>query len=148
MKKLSHAKIMLIEDHEIDTFIAEKTFFNAGFNGEIIKPASVLAAINILDELLKQNESIPSLIFLDLVLPLHDGFYFLEKFNDLFINTEFKPEIIILTASFNPDQKTHLLNNDLVTAYFDKPLTHDIALAVLSSKYQFNNTNKRMALKE
>ena len=120
MKKLSHDKIMLIEDNEIDVFIVERILKNVGFKGEIITSNSVLTALNLLEELLKNNESLPSLIFLDIVLPVHDGFYFLEKFNDLFINEEFKPEIIILTASFNPDQKTHLLNKDFVTAYWIK----------------------------
>ena len=138
MEKFSHSKTMLIEDNEIDTFIAERILKNVGFKGEIIISNSVVTAINLLEELLKQSENIPSLIFLDLVLPLHDGFYFLEKFNDLFINEEFQPEIIILTACFNPDQKAHLLNNDFVTGYFDKPLTNDIVLSLLSSKYQLN----------
>jgi CheY-like chemotaxis protein len=148
MKKLSDAKIMLIEDNQIDTFIAEKIFLNAEFRGEIIKCASVLAALNILDELLKQNESVPSIILLDLVLPLNDGFYFLEKFTHLFVEEKFKPEIVVLTAGINPDQKTQLLNNDCVTAYFNKPLTHDITTALLSSNYHLNSLNMLMSLKE
>ena len=148
MNKFSHSKIMLIEDNEIDTFIAEKILKSVGYKGEIVRLRSVLAGLNFLDELLKENESIPSLIFLDIVLPIYDGFYFLEKISSLLINTGFTSEIVILTASCDPDQKTNLLNSNWVTAYFDKPLTHDIALALLSSKYQLNNIKTLMAPKE
>jgi response regulator RpfG family c-di-GMP phosphodiesterase len=70
---------------------------------------------------------IPSIIFLDINMPIVDGFVFLyefEKFNELVRN---KSKVIILSSSDNKRDIDKIVNNNHVIKFITKPLT-EVAL--------------------
>ena len=80
---------------------------------------------------LKENENkpenLPSIIFLDINMPIVDGFVFLyefEKFNELVRN---KCKVIILSSSDNKRDIDKIVNNNHVIKFITKPLT-EVAL--------------------
>jgi CheY-like chemotaxis protein len=94
--------IFVVDDDKIQHFIIKKLLeknniqTNASFfeNGQ--------DALNDLQFKLNQNENLPDLIFLDINMPVLDGWQFLEEFNQ--IKATFSKEIVIdvIKQFFNP----------------------------------------------
>ena len=96
---------------------------------EIDESINCVEAYNGLEALkvLKRNSFLPNYIFLDINMPIVDGFVFLyefEKFNELVRN---KCKVIILSSSDNKRDIDKIVNNNHVIKFITKPLT-EIAL--------------------
>ena len=118
--------VMLIDDNDIDNFINEKMIKSSCFSKNVYIHTSVTSALEFLKNLSAvhnmPDELIPSHIFLDINMPILDGFHFLQEFEAL--PYKFIPEIkiIMLTTSLNPIdlEKTKAFKN--VASFLYKPL--------------------------
>ena len=72
----------------------------------------------------------PEVIFVDLNMPIMDGFQFIEKFELLINRSTKKFKLVILTTSINEEDKKKALkfNNNIL--FLNKPLT-DEGLALI-----------------
>jgi CheY-like chemotaxis protein len=80
-----------------------------------------------LREFQSDADNLPSIIFLDINMPIVDGFVFLyefEKFGELVRN---KCKVIILSSSDNKRDIDKIVNNNFVIKFITKPLT-EVAL--------------------
>tara|TARA_B100000768_G_C11269869_1_gene372894 strand:+ start:1271 stop:1681 length:411 start_codon:yes stop_codon:yes gene_type:complete len=115
--------ILLIDDDFTTNFLHQKIISKT----EIDAPVSVLNdASEGIDKLLALNETINDhsatvLVFLDLNMPLLDGWGFLEIFKKMKLN--FKVHLFIVSASINPDDKTRATSYPQVNGYLQKHLT-------------------------
>ena len=80
-------------------------------------------ALNALIKNVNQQEFIPDLIFLDINMPVMDGWEFLEAFSKLTYDKNIS--VIILTSSINPEDKERAKTYDVVKGFMSKPLTGD-----------------------
>ncbi len=118
--------VMLIDDNDIDNFINEKMIKSCCFSENVYVHTSVTSALEFLKNLSSiQNipdELVPNYIFLDINMPILDGFHFLQEFNNLGYAFIPKIKIVMLTTSLNPCdlEKTKEYKN--VIAYLYKPL--------------------------
>ena len=103
----AYQSVMLIDDNEIDNLINQKMVEAAGLSKYIYTHTGAKSAIEFLKNI-EQLESgvvesvLPDIIFLDIDMPLMDGFQFLEEFNKLKDTTRTKCKIVMLTSSINP----------------------------------------------
>jgi CheY-like chemotaxis protein len=65
------------------------------------------------------------LIFLDINMPVMDGWGFLEIFNEIKSTLNFGTNLFIVSSSINPDDEDRAKNDPEVLDYFPKPLTVD-----------------------
>ena len=72
------------------------------------------------------------LIFLDLNMPVWDGWQFLDEFSQLDI--ENPPAIYIMTSSNSPYDLKKLNNYNMVTNYLVKPISRDAIATILESE--------------
>ncbi len=120
--------VMLIDDNEIDNLINQKMIEAANITQHIYTHTGARSAIEFLKNIEKLNEDaneiLPDVIFLDIDMPLMDGFQFLDEFEKLKDTTKEKCKIVMLTSSINPQDMSKSKEYN-VLKYFNKPLSQE-----------------------
>ena len=118
---------MLIDDNEIDNLINQKMIEAANISDHIYVHSGAKSAIEFLKNVEKLEDIaekiLPDVIFLDIDMPLMDGFQFLDLFDKLSESTKKKCHIVMLTSSINPQDISKSKNYAYVKKYINKPLT-------------------------
>ena len=121
--------VMLVDDNEIDNLINQKMIEAADITETIYTHTGAKSAIEFLKNLEKVetlgNDILPSIIFLDIDMPLMDGFQFLDEFDKLMAKTKDKCKIVMLTSSINPRDVTKSKGYLYVKKYINKPLSQE-----------------------
>jgi len=116
-------KVMLVDDNDTDNFISRRIIEITKFADDVIVKNSGKGALDYLREYENSVEELPDIIFLDINMPIVDGFVFLyeyEKFGNL---VKDKCRVIILSSSDNKRDIDKIVNNDYVIKFVTKPLT-------------------------
>ena len=119
--------VLLVDDNDTDNFISKRIIEIIKFTKQIKIKNSGKETLDFLKEHQSNPENIPNLIFLDINMPIVDGFVFLyefEKFNEL---VRSKCKVIILSSSDNKRDIDKIVNNNHVIKFITKPLT-EVAL--------------------
>ncbi|MBS1542326.1 MAG: response regulator [Bacteroidetes bacterium] len=114
---------MLVDDNDTDNFISKRIIEITRFADQVEVKNSGKAALDYLAENQNTPETLPNIIFLDINMPVVDGFVFLyefEKFKEL-VKTRCK--VIILSSSDNKRDIDKIVNNNYVIKFITKPLT-------------------------
>jgi CheY-like chemotaxis protein len=112
--------IILIDDDPIANFLNQSTIENLNITDELLVFENGLEGIRYLTSL--KDNSAPSYIFLDLNMPVMDGFDFMANYNTLTFKDKERTKIIVLTTSSNAkdiEKAKELGCRD----YLTKPLT-------------------------
>lgn len=116
-------RVMLVDDNDTDNFISKRIIEITGFAEEVEVKNSGKSALEYLEENKDDVNGLPEIIFLDINMPIVDGFVFLyefEKFNEY---VKSKCKVIILSSSDNKRDIDKIINNDHVIKFITKPLT-------------------------
>jgi CheY-like chemotaxis protein len=128
MKDKKYHTVMLIDDNEIDNLINQKMIEAANLT-EIIYTCTVAkSAIEFLKNMEKIDVAeriLPDVIFLDIDMPLMDGFQFLDEFEKLSSMVKKKCKIVMLTSSSNPLDFNRSKKYINVKLFINKPLSQD-----------------------
>lgn len=122
---IPHKLVILIDDNSIDNFVNQSIIEKYKFSEKVIaftKAGVALEYISDLDEKQDTEAEVPSFIFLDLNMPLINGFQFLEIFDKLSPFIKSKTKIVILTSSANPNDIIQTGIHKNVLTFLQKPL--------------------------
>jgi CheY-like chemotaxis protein len=120
--------VMLIDDNEIDNLINQKMIEAAAVAENIYTHTGAKSAIEFLKNMEKMDiaeKVLPNIIFLDIDMPLMDGFQFLDEFEKLTPLAKNKCKIVMLTSSINPQDFNRSKKYPNVKLYLNKPLSHE-----------------------
>lgn len=117
--------VLLVDDNDTDNFISRRIIEITGFAGRVEVCNSGKAALDYLRDNLNNLENIPNLIFLDINMPVVDGFVFLYEFDKFPEAVKNKVRIAILSSSDNKRDIDKIVNNDHVINFITKPLMED-----------------------
>lgn len=120
--------VMLVDDNEIDSFINKKVIEFSDLCERTVSMASGREAIDYLEA--AADNDLPDLIFLDLNMPIIDGFKFLLEFSKMKDNIRSKASIVVLTSSDNLRDKEKIGANHDVLYFLSKPLNEEKLEAV------------------
>jgi len=120
-----HKKVMVVDDNQIDLYIAEMVMATTGFAEKVICVSSAKEALEYLKPLCETPEELPHLIFLDINMPEMSGFDFLDEYQHLPENIRKKCIIMMLTTSLDENDRIQAERNQFVRKFLNKPLDRD-----------------------
>ena len=118
--------VMLIDDNDTDNFISKRIIEITEFAERVEVKNSGQHALEYLSAHADDASQLPSLIFLDINMPVMDGFMFLYEFENLPTTIREKSQVIILSSSDNKRDIDKIINNKSVIQYITKPLTQNV----------------------
>jgi response regulator of citrate/malate metabolism len=124
--------IMIIDDSVMDSFLLRQLLTSADQTDPVIKFESALYALNYLEDCIdrKQLAELPDLIFLDINLPLFNGFQFLYKLLD--IKEMVNCKVVMTTSSDDPKDIERSAEYKNVIGYLIKPLRKEDLMQIES----------------
>jgi CheY-like chemotaxis protein len=129
--------IMLVDDDEATNFINELLIKRTNITNELLKARNGKEAIELIRqrclEQYTREAPLPDLIFLDINMPVMDGFDFLKSYQTLDCPGKESVVIAVLTTSLNP-KDIEKVQAAGIKDFLNKPLTKDV-LSDLWNKY-------------
>jgi CheY-like chemotaxis protein len=126
--KYRHA--MLLDDNELDNFINQKVIEASHFASKVYVNTSSKSALEFLNNLSISNtdkvDIFPEIIFIDLNMPMMDGFQFIENLKKNQPQKIESLKLVILTSSTNPNDKQRASEISKNIVFLNKPLTSDM----------------------
>jgi CheY-like chemotaxis protein len=126
MSSTKTPKVMLVDDSDTDLFINETMIKYAQLSNDIISFSSSTKALEHLKLVSKDSASfseIPDIIFLDINMPLLNGFEFIREYQSLPALVKNKCQIILLSSTFNSNDIQKGADDSHVIGLIAKPLT-------------------------
>ena len=121
---------MLIDDNELDNFINKKLIESEKFADTVLIHLSGQSALEELNKLASDPDSIPRIIFLDIMMPHMDGFGFLEEYRKLPASVVNHCKIVMLSTSESFKDLNKANQNKNVYKFLNKPLNKGILDAI------------------
>lgn len=120
---------MIVDDNPMDQLITEYILKLNHQKGDIIVMTNANDALDYLAMNANTPEALPSLIFLDLDMPVMNGFDFLQRFKEYADEIKEGCKIIVVTASEAIDDIEKMKSDPYVVKLITKPLhRHSLVL--------------------
>jgi len=119
---------MFIDDSEIDNMINNHLIRKTNFANKVCihnGPGSALDYLQKVSTDTSHPELIPDLIFLDINMPIMNGFQFLEEYSKIAKNIIKKIKFVILSSSVDPADLQHSRDSEFIVKMIKKPLSYD-----------------------
>jgi CheY-like chemotaxis protein len=116
--------IILVDDDKIFNFLSEKTIMSLGLANEVHFALNGKQALELLEKYRDGEIGRPDIIFLDLNMPIMNGYQFIEAFTNMDLPDKHKITIVVLSSSADPNDvsRTRELG---IRYYFNKPLSKE-----------------------
>ena len=114
--------ICIIDDDSIYRFTIVRTLEIEKVAETIITFADGEEAIQFIQENLGDQSKLPDVIFLDINMPIMDGWQFLEEYEKIFDTLGKTIIIYLVTSSIDPADMDRAKKISLITRYLTKPL--------------------------
>ena len=130
----SYNCVLLVDDDGVTNFINHRLVKKLNLSTRIESAINGADALNFLKEFALKNENKgPELIFLDVNMPILNGFEFVSYFEKLELKNKEKIQLIMLTSSMHPKVVTKI-PEDIKVTYLEKPLTEEKLIDLLKIK--------------
>lgn len=117
--------LALVDDDDTFVFITKKIIEKTNHVKEIKVFGNGLEALDYLKENLNSEYKLPDIIFLDLSMPIMDGWQFLDEFTTLETQKTNKIIIYICSSSISPHDIMKAKKMSSVSDFIIKPVTKD-----------------------
>jgi CheY-like chemotaxis protein len=116
--------VLLIDDDEINNMICTKIISKNDFAGNIVACSSARQGLKYLEETLTDSgKEVPTVIFLDINMPVMNGWDFLDQYKQMTPLQDKNIILIMLSSSSSSSDVTRAQSYPQVSDYITKPLT-------------------------
>ncbi|MGB6036464.1 MAG: response regulator, partial [Cryomorphaceae bacterium] len=149
-QKMPHRlkSILLIDDDEATNFVHTFAIKKADCTDSIITAQNGREALELLKSNKNKSTPQPNIIFLDINMPVMDGWEFLEEYEKLDKDQQGDVVLIMLTTSLNPDDVEKANTFSTVNGFRNKPLTAAILAEIVDEFFPPNKENTRVSWNE
>ncbi len=131
MKKFESTCI--IDDDPIFIYGTKRVMKEVGFCNKIMVFNNGQDAIEALTEMVGQNKELPEIIFVDLNMPIMNGWEFLEDFAKIPNKNREAVTVYIISSSVDPRDLERVKNYEVVNNYILKPISSKDLEDILNS---------------
>lgn len=129
MKKLR--RFLLIDDSNATNYYNKTILNRSGLVDEVIVAENGSQALQSLESL----DDIPEVIFLDLNMPVMDGWEFLEKYQLLYPKNKQSIIVVLIGTKLSPEKESLLKNIPQVKEFRDKMLSKKVIEEIVSKYF-------------
>lgn len=128
-QEYKYSSVLLIDDSDADNFVNERMMEINFFSRNIYISTNGAHALDFLNRFVNPVDEINTqcldLIFVDLNMPLMNGFEFIENLKKINDGRFLLSKVVILTSSINNDNKVKAENMGHAIIFANKPLTNE-----------------------
>jgi len=125
IQQMSNTKfqtVLLIDDNEVDNFINQKILKQVAFAKNIVAMESGISALEYLKDNFQKPGNLPEVIFLDIRMPIMDGFGFLDEYDKFPEVLKGKVKIIMISSTLDKNEVKEARSNRYIFDFLSKPL--------------------------
>lgn len=115
--------ILLIDDDGAINFIHRHILKKSGKVNYVEVALNGLEALNYLSAAGSDINPMPDLILLDINMPVMDGWDFIEAYTEMAKERSLTIPVVMLTTSYNPDDREKAANYPFIVDFKNKPLS-------------------------
>jgi CitB family two-component system response regulator MalR len=119
------ASILLVEDDPITVMVCDRIIKMSGFSNQVQSKQNGQEAINHLKLVVEGSVELPDIIFLDINMPVMNGWDFLQEFETFKLQLQKLPRIFILSSTVDPEDYKKAAEFSTVEGFISKPLTQE-----------------------
>jgi len=127
----AHSQTCIIDDDAIAVFGLKRAMKSIGFTPDLSVFENGLDALEKFEKLLENDSELPSLIFIDVNMPVMDGWDFMREFTKLIPCKKDLPEIYIMTSSIDIRDVEKAKTFGLESNYLIKPVSAEVLKEIL-----------------
>jgi CheY-like chemotaxis protein len=117
--------LAIVDDDDIYIYLTKKLIKDLNIVEDVKIFKNGKEILDYLNENISNPKLLPEVIFLDLSMPVMDGWGFLEEYIALKPNIGKLIEIYIISSSISPSDLERARNISIVTDYIIKPITRE-----------------------
>ncbi|WOK05627.1 response regulator [Imperialibacter roseus] len=126
--------VMLVDDNDTDNFLSKKIMEHVNFSENILIKNTGKSALEYLHQNQNDLDKIPDIIFLDINMPIVDGFVFLYEYENFPPQLHEKVKVVVLSSSNNKRDINQFLNNRFVHQFISKPLSEKALMELAATE--------------
>ncbi len=125
------SKVCLIDDDDIYQFLVKKELKGSKMVDNTMVFSDGSKALDFITSAQDKPDELPDVIFLDINMPIMDGWGFLDRFIQIRPRLSKEITILIVTSSFDPRDMERAKGYSEISDYIVKPVTRNHLVNVL-----------------
>ncbi len=127
--------VLLVDDDEDCNYFHKRLLTKMKITDKVEIANNGQEALDFLVSVTEGKYPQPAIIFLDINMPVMNGWEFLEAYKNLDDNQKGKLILVMLTTSLNPDDRLKALENDIVNDFENKYLNKESLTRILKNNF-------------
>lgn len=134
--------VLLVDDDETTNYLNERLLKEMNIAKQILVLKNGKEALDYMSRAEEAEENRPDLIFLDIKMPVMDGFSFLEEYHNRGLDAGDHVIIMMLTSSASFYDLERLKQYSRVKGHFSKALIRHDVQEIMNDYFKRKKTNK------